>query len=94
MIPGYLELARGAVAAAGESVEAGAGPAAALTGPVARGDRGTVERQLAALRQAAPELVPLVVLLGREALARIAETAPLTPAQRELAEAFSDGSLC
>ena len=32
------------------------GPAAALTGPVARGDVGTVDAQLAAVRSAAPDL--------------------------------------
>jgi predicted short-subunit dehydrogenase-like oxidoreductase (DUF2520 family) len=31
----------------------------ALTGPVVRGDWPTVERHLAALRKAAPDLVPL-----------------------------------
>jgi predicted short-subunit dehydrogenase-like oxidoreductase (DUF2520 family) len=35
------------------------GPEAALTGPVVRGDEATVERQRAAVAQAAPELVPL-----------------------------------
>ena len=31
----------------------------ALTGPIARGDRATVERHLEALRERAPELLPL-----------------------------------
>jgi predicted short-subunit dehydrogenase-like oxidoreductase (DUF2520 family) len=53
-------LARGAV----ENV-AGHGPAAALTGPVARGDADTVERHLA--RLSGPER-HLYCLLGREAL--------------------------
>ena len=35
------------------------GPEAALTGPVARGDDATVERQRAALAEATPRLVPL-----------------------------------
>ena len=43
----YLQLAAGAVAAVAER-----GPAAALTGPVARGDWGTVEAHLAALPEA------------------------------------------
>jgi predicted short-subunit dehydrogenase-like oxidoreductase (DUF2520 family) len=36
-----------------------AGPRAALTGPVARGDEGTVAAQRAAVADAAPTLVPL-----------------------------------
>jgi predicted short-subunit dehydrogenase-like oxidoreductase (DUF2520 family) len=35
------------------------GPERALTGPVARGDEETVERQRAAVEEAAPELIPL-----------------------------------
>jgi predicted short-subunit dehydrogenase-like oxidoreductase (DUF2520 family) len=50
------------------------GPRAALTGPVARGDRGTVAAQLQAVRAAAPEWAPafaawvgeLARLTGRE----------------------------
>jgi predicted short-subunit dehydrogenase-like oxidoreductase (DUF2520 family) len=45
---------------------------AALTGPIARGDRGTVERHRAAIAESAPELLPLYdALAGRaEAVAR------------------------
>ena len=53
------------------------GPAAALTGPVARGDDRTVERQRDAVAESAPHLLPLFdalvertrALAGREALA-------------------------
>jgi predicted short-subunit dehydrogenase-like oxidoreductase (DUF2520 family) len=38
--------------------------AAALTGPIARGDMATVERHLEALRERAPELVPLYEALA------------------------------
>jgi len=64
---GYLELARGALAEVDP-----AAPAAAVTGPVARGDAATVARQLEALAAADPELLPLVVELGRETLRRVA----------------------
>jgi predicted short-subunit dehydrogenase-like oxidoreductase (DUF2520 family) len=64
---GYLELARGALAEVDP-----ADPAAAITGPVARGDAATVARQLEALAAADPELVPLAVALGRETLRRLA----------------------
>jgi predicted short-subunit dehydrogenase-like oxidoreductase (DUF2520 family) len=39
---------------------------AALTGPIARGDAGTVAAHVAALRERAPELLPLYALLARE----------------------------
>jgi predicted short-subunit dehydrogenase-like oxidoreductase (DUF2520 family) len=86
VVGGYLELARGAVAAATEEVVAGGGVAAAITGPVARGDDDTVARHLAALADLLPDLVPLVALLGRETLERQRESAPLTAAQSRLAE--------
>jgi predicted short-subunit dehydrogenase-like oxidoreductase (DUF2520 family) len=41
------------------------GPAAALTGPAARGDAGTVARNLEALAEHAPEAVPAYVALAR-----------------------------
>jgi predicted short-subunit dehydrogenase-like oxidoreductase (DUF2520 family) len=44
------------------------GPAAALTGPVARGDAGTVRRNLEAISSRAPETVPAYVALAQGAL--------------------------
>lgn len=49
------------------------GPEAALTGPVARGDVGTVRAQVAAVRRAAPDLAPHFVAMVR-ATAAIAGT--------------------
>jgi predicted short-subunit dehydrogenase-like oxidoreductase (DUF2520 family) len=46
-----------------------AGPAAALTGPVARGDAGTVRRNLEALSTHAPDAVSAYVALARASLA-------------------------
>ena len=86
VVGGYLELARGAVAAASEEVVAGGSVAAAITGPVARGDDDTVARHLAALGELLPDLVPLVALLGHETLERQRASAPLTAAQRRLAD--------
>jgi predicted short-subunit dehydrogenase-like oxidoreductase (DUF2520 family) len=63
---GYLELARGAVAAASRSLDAGRPLAAAITGPVARGDAATLRRQLAALRASAADKLPLVRALAAE----------------------------
>jgi predicted short-subunit dehydrogenase-like oxidoreductase (DUF2520 family) len=50
----------------------------ALTGPIARGDGATVERHLAALRDSAPELLPLYEALADQAgeLARREREAP------------------
>jgi predicted short-subunit dehydrogenase-like oxidoreductase (DUF2520 family) len=63
---GYLELCKGAVAAAAEAQTQGRPLGAALTGPVARGDRDTVARHLAALRELAPEKLPLTQALAIE----------------------------
>ena len=49
------------------------GPEAALTGPVARGDAGTVAAQLEAVRQGAPELAEAFAAMVR-ATARLAGT--------------------
>jgi predicted short-subunit dehydrogenase-like oxidoreductase (DUF2520 family) len=65
----YLPLIRGAAA----NLEAG--PAAALTGPIRRGDVETVQAHLAALR---PDDRALYLLLAREAL-RLAREAGLEP---------------
>jgi len=59
---GLRELALGAVAESAPEE-----PAAALTGPVARGD-SRVLAQLAELRRSRPELHPLAVLLALETL--------------------------
>lgn len=72
--PALVALARGAV----ENVAAH-GPAAALTGPVARGDETTIRLHLAEL---SPGLRPLYSLLGREAL-EMALTAGLEPTAAE-----------
>jgi predicted short-subunit dehydrogenase-like oxidoreductase (DUF2520 family) len=65
---GYLELARGAVAAAGRTLDADRPLAAAITGPVARGDAATMARQLAALQASAPDALPLARAIARETL--------------------------
>jgi predicted short-subunit dehydrogenase-like oxidoreductase (DUF2520 family) len=49
------------------------GPVQALTGPIVRGDAGTVRKHLAALTQADPELAELYRLLGRRTLRLAAE---------------------
>ncbi len=54
----------------------GGDPAAAITGPVARGDRETVMRQLGELEQVAPQLVPLAAVLALETLRQRRRVSP------------------
>ncbi len=65
---GYVELARGAVAAAGTALKEGRPLASAITGPAARGDRDTLERHLDALGQVVPGKLPLAMFLALETL--------------------------
>jgi predicted short-subunit dehydrogenase-like oxidoreductase (DUF2520 family) len=65
---GYLELARGALAAAARSLDAGLPLAAAITGPVARDDRETLRRHLAALGSLTTGKLPLAIFLLAETL--------------------------
>ena len=58
-----LPLVRGTV----ENLEA-VGLPTALTGPIARGDVGTVERHLMALSEVAPEILPVYKELARQAI--------------------------
>ncbi len=76
IIRGYLELARGAVAAAGRTLDAGRPLGAAITGPVARGDAALFRRQLEALRAQAPDKLPLARALARETLRQRQENLP------------------
>ncbi|HSL65975.1 MAG TPA: Rossmann-like and DUF2520 domain-containing protein, partial [Gaiellaceae bacterium] len=54
------------------------GPGRALTGPAVRGDAGTIRRNLEALKQDAPELIPAYVGMARAAL-DVAERAGRLP---------------
>lgn len=85
VLSGYFELARGALAQ-GEAEE---DPAAAVTGPVARGDRKTVLAEMDALEDTAPEMLPTVLALAREGLRqlrRIGAASEQTDALRESLE--------
>jgi predicted short-subunit dehydrogenase-like oxidoreductase (DUF2520 family) len=57
------------------------GGAGALTGPVARGDAGTVAAHLDALRRAAPEAVPAYVAMARLTADRALAAGRLDPAR-------------
>lgn len=57
------------------------GPAAALTGPVVRGDAGTVDRNLAALSARLPDAVSAYVVLARAALDLATSSGRLDPAR-------------
>ncbi len=54
-LPGILSLARGTL----DAIEAAGTPAPALTGPVARGDVETIEAHRQALRERAPDALPV-----------------------------------
>lgn len=62
------------------------GPAAALTGPVVRGDVGTVDRNLAALDARLPEAVAAYVVLARAALDVAVAAGRLDPERRAAVE--------
>ena len=55
------------------------GIAAALTGPMTRGDRGTVTSHLAALRAHAQDIVPVYLALAEREIAIAVERRALTP---------------
>ena len=65
---GYLELARGALAAATRALDEGQPLAAAITGPVTRDDRETLRKHLAALGSLTPGKLPLAIFLLGEIL--------------------------
>ena len=89
VLDGYLALARGALAEAGKELDGEGTFATAITGPAARGDGATVERQLAALVEMSPELADLAARVAREALAARTEAgAEETPGHRALAQAL------
>jgi predicted short-subunit dehydrogenase-like oxidoreductase (DUF2520 family) len=52
---------------------------AALTGPMTRGDRGTLETHLAALRRHAPDVLPLYVAAAEREIALAEARGTLTP---------------
>ncbi len=72
VVGGYVELARGAVEAAGRVST----PAEAITGPVSRGEAETVEAQLGILREVLPELAATVEAVALETLRQVRASAP------------------
>jgi predicted short-subunit dehydrogenase-like oxidoreductase (DUF2520 family) len=56
---------------------------AALTGPMTRGDRGTLDAHLAALRRHAPDVVPLYVAAAEREIALAEARGALTPEAAE-----------
>jgi predicted short-subunit dehydrogenase-like oxidoreductase (DUF2520 family) len=58
------------------------GAADALTGPVARGDEATVERQRAAVEERAPELLPMYEAMVEATRQLARRPAPSEPAGR------------
>ncbi|HEX9377828.1 MAG TPA: 2-amino-4-hydroxy-6-hydroxymethyldihydropteridine diphosphokinase [Actinomycetota bacterium] len=81
----FLPLARASLENAAEM-----GPASALTGPVVRGDAATVERNLRALSERAPNAVAAYAVLARAAAALAAGAGRLDDAGREAVEEVLD----
>lgn len=54
-----------------------------LTGPVSRGDAGTVAKHLTALAQSSPESIPAYVAVARQTAARALASGQLRPEQAE-----------
>lgn len=75
-------------ASLGTALLRGAGEA--LTGPVARGDAGTIRRNLEALKERAPDCVPVYLTLARAALDLVAEADRLGPGDRARVEEVLD----
>ena len=66
---------------------------AALTGPVARGDAGTVRVHVAVLTETAPEAAPAYVALARRTAARALAAGRLSPAEADaLLDAIEGGA--
>lgn len=80
VMTGYLRLAQEALS----EVERLGSPVAAITGPVARGDRELVKQQLDELGNEVPELVPLVTELARQTLRQLETAGDLNDNRREL----------
>jgi len=57
------------------------GPEAGLTGPIVRGDRGTVQHHLHALKESTPELLPFYRLLGEKTIELAVKSGRLSPEQ-------------
>ena len=74
---GYFNLARGSLEAAAEAEAAAPGGAAgSLTGPIARGDVGGIERSLEALSRVAPDKCALVISLAAEGASQLRRVQP------------------
>lgn len=59
------------------------GPAQSLTGPIARGDSGTVQAHLEAMERLTPSLIPLYKALGTATVGVAAAKGTLAPAEQE-----------
>lgn len=86
VLAGYFELARGAL----EQAAAAEDPAAAVTGPVARGDRQTVLAELESVADTAPEMLPTFIALAQESLRQRRRDGSLSAEAERLAQALDE----
>jgi hypothetical protein len=67
------------------------GTVQALTGPISRGDAGTVARHLAALQASFPALLPLYCSLGQETVSLGLKKQTLSPEKAEIIKKLLEG---
>jgi predicted short-subunit dehydrogenase-like oxidoreductase (DUF2520 family) len=69
------------------------GAVEALTGPIARGDAGTIEKHLKAIRERLPSLLPLYCIMGMETVEVGLKKKTLSPASAEVIRNLLKGGL-
>jgi predicted short-subunit dehydrogenase-like oxidoreductase (DUF2520 family) len=69
------------------------GTVEALTGPIARGDAGTIEKHLKAIRERLPGLMPLYCIMGMETVEVGLKKKTLTPVSAEVIRNLLKGGL-
>jgi len=67
------------------------GTVRALTGPVARGDAGTIEKHLRALREKLPQILESYCVLGKQTVELAREKGTLSPEQAERLHSILSG---
>jgi len=65
----------------------------ALTGPIARGDAGTIEKHLTAIREKMPRLLPLYCVMGMQTVELGMRKKTLTPDRAEIIRNLLKGGL-
>jgi predicted short-subunit dehydrogenase-like oxidoreductase (DUF2520 family) len=67
------------------------GTVRALTGPVARGDAGTIDKHLRAFREKLPQILESYCVLGKQTVELAREKGTLSPEQAERLHSILSG---